>query len=76
MDGMTVKNKCERLESCGVMNDWTTQLQTACKWLKSAYCACLVRRAHVIFHNDLTVVKGVLVIAHTFTLPFVTVICS
>ena len=31
MDGMTMKDKCERLEPCGVMNDQTTQLQTACR---------------------------------------------
>ena len=31
---------------------------------------------HVIVHNGLTVVEGVLVVVHTFTQPFVIVICS
>ena len=31
MDGMTMKDKCERLEPCGVMNDQAMQLQTACR---------------------------------------------
>ena len=31
IDGMTMNDKCERLEPCGVMNDQTTQLQTACR---------------------------------------------
>ena len=31
MDGMTMEDKCERLEPCGVMSDHTKTLKTACR---------------------------------------------
>ena len=69
MDGMTMKDKCERLEPCGVMNDHamqTTDCVQVCSSLNFAHV--YVRRViHVIVHNGLTDVEGVLVVVHTFT---------
>ena len=68
MDGMTKKDKCERLEPCGVMNELdedTKDCVQVCSILHVAYVD--VRRViHVIVHNGLTVVEGVLVVVHTF----------
>ena len=69
MDGMTMEDKCERLEPCGVMNEFKTmQLQTACSVLNAAMCSLVrVRRViHVVVHYGLTDVEGVLVVVHTF----------
>ena len=66
MDGVTMKDKCERLEPCGEKKEQAMQLQTAHVYVR--------RVIHVIVHNGLTVVEGVLVVVHTFTWPFVTVI--
>ena len=47
MDGMTMKDKCERLEPCGVMNeldDATTDCVQGV--LNSACCACLRASRH------------------------------
>ena len=69
MDGMTMEDKCERLEPCGVMNEFRRlQLQTACK---CAQCCMLCKSTcvdviHVVVHNGLTDVEGVLVVVHTF----------
>ena len=69
MDGMKVKDKCERLEPCGVMNDQcnaTTDSVQVCSILHVAHVH--VRRViHVIVHYGLTDVEGVLVVVHTFT---------
>ena len=70
MDGMRMKrqDKCERLEPCGVMNeldDATTDCVQVCSILHVAHVH--VRRViHVIVHNGLTDVEGVLVVVHTF----------
>ena len=53
----------------------TTDSVQVCSSLHFAHVH--VRRViHVIVHNGLTVVEGVLVVVHTFTQPFVIVICS
>ena len=68
MDGMTMEDKCERLEPCGVMNeldDATTDSVQVCSSLHFAHVN--VRRViHVVVHNGLTDVEGVLVFVHTF----------
>ena len=68
MDGMTVEDKCERLEPCGVMNgldDATTDCVQVCSMLH--FVQVFVRRViHVVVHNGLTDVEGVLVVVHTF----------
>ena len=68
MDGMTMEDKCERLEPCGVMNeldDATTDCVQVCSMLH--FVQVYVRRViHVIVHNGLTDVEGVLVVVHTF----------
>ena len=69
MDGMTMKDKCERLEPCGVMNESsnaTTDRVQVCSSLRFAHV--YVRRViHVTVHYGLTDVEGVLVVVHTFT---------
>ena len=56
MDGMTMKDKCERLEPCGVMNeldDATTDCVQVCSSLH--FVPVYVRRViHVVVHNGLT----------------------
>ena len=68
MDGMTMKDKCERLEPCGVMNEsgnLTTDRVQVCSMLHFSHV--YVRHViHVIVHNGLTDVEGVLVVVHTF----------
>ena len=68
MDGMTMEDKCERLEPCGVMNELsnaTTDCVQVCSMLQFVHV--YVRRViHVIVHNGLTDVEGVLVVVHTF----------
>ena len=70
MDGMRMKrqDKCERLEPSGVMNDLndaTTDCVQVCSMLHVV--RVYVRRViHVIVHNGLTDVEGVLVVVHTF----------
>ena len=70
MYGMRMKrqDKCERLEPCGVMNeldDATTDCVQVCSILHFVHV--YVRRViHVVVHNGLTVVEGVLVVVHTF----------
>ena len=65
MDGMTMKDKCE---PCGVMNeldDATTDCVQVCSMLHVVHV--YVRRViHVVVHNGLTDVEGVLVVVHTF----------
>ena len=60
MDGMTMKDKCERLESCDVMNeldDATTDCVQVCSMLQFVHV--YVRRViHVIVHNGLIDVEG------------------
>ena len=69
MDGMTMEDKCERLEPCGMGCEQVKQ----CNYrphagvLKSAFCARLRRVIHVIVHNGLTDVGSVLVVVHTFS---------
>ena len=67
MDGMTVKDKFERLEPCGVMNeldDATTDCVQVCSMLH--FVQVYVRRViHVIVHNGLTDVERVLVVVQT-----------
>ena len=69
MDGMTMEGKCERLEPCGVMHESdnaTTDSVQVCSSLH--FVRVYVRRViHVIVHNGLTVIDGVLVVVHTFT---------
>ena len=68
LDGMTMEDKCERLEPCGVMNEsdnTTTDRVQVCSSLH--FVQVYVRRViHVIVHNGLTDVEGVLVVVHTF----------
>ena len=68
MDGMTMEDKCERLEPCGVMNEsgnTTTDRVQVCSMLHVVQV--YVRRViHVVVHNGLTDVEGVLVVVHTF----------
>ena len=70
MDGMTMEDKCERLEPCGMCvnksSNATTDRMQVCS---SLHFVCVHVRGviHVIVHNGLTVVEGVLVIMHTFT---------
>ena len=68
MDGMTMEDKCERLEPSGVMNeldDATADCVQVCSVLHVVQV--YVRRViHVIVHNGLTDVEGVLVVVHTF----------
>ena len=53
----------------------TTDRMQVCSSLQ--FVRVHVRRViHVIVHNGLTVVENVLVVVHTFTWPFVTVIRS
>ena len=68
MDGMTMEDKCERLEPCGVMNeldDVTTDCVQVCSSLHFAqvYVRCVI---DVVVHNGLTDVEGVLVVVHIF----------
>ena len=68
MDGMTMKDKCERLEPCGVMkelDDAPKDCVQVCSILHVVHV--YVRRViHVIVHNGLNVVESVLVVVHTF----------
>ena len=65
---MKRQDKCERLEPCGVMNeldDATTDCVQVCSMLQVVQV--YVRRLiHVVVHNGLTDVEGVLVVVHTF----------
>ena len=68
MDGMTMEDKCERLEPCGVMNEFRQH-----NYGPRAVCSMLhgsrvrVRRViHVVVHYGLTDVLSVLVVVHTF----------
>ena len=69
MDGMTMKDKCERLEPCGAMNEFRRLNygpRAVCSMLH--FVQVFVRRViHVVVHNGLTDVEGVLVVVHTFT---------
>ena len=70
MDDMRMKRqgKCERLEPCGVMNEFSQRnyrLRAVCSMLH--FVQVRVRRViHVITHNGLTVVEGVHEVVHTF----------
>ena len=68
MHGMTMEDKCERLEPNGVMNELdnsTTDCVQVCSMLQ--FVQVYVRRViHVVVHNGLTDVEGVLVVVHTF----------
>ena len=69
MDGMTMEDKCERLEPCGVMNEFRRLnygLRAVCSMLH--FGQVFVRRViHVVVHNGLTDVESVLVVVHTFS---------
>ena len=69
MDGMTMEDKCERLEPCGVMNEFRRLNygpRAVCSMLH--FVQVFVRRViHVVVHNGLTDVEGVLVVVHTLT---------
>ena len=73
MDGMTMEDKCERLEplshvECDVntSDDATTDRMQVCSSLH--FVRVYVRRViHVIVHNGLTIVGSVLVVVHTFS---------
>ena len=68
MDGMTMEDKCERLDPCGVMNEFrrlNDEPRAVCSSLH--FMRVYVRRViHVVVHNGLTDVEGVLVVVHTF----------
>ena len=68
MDGMTMEDKCERLEPCGVMNEFRRLNygpRAVCSILHVAHV--VVRRVTlIIVHNGLTDVECVLVVVHTF----------
>ena len=67
MDGMTMEDKCERLEPCGVMNeldDATADRVQVCSSLH--FVQVYVRRVIHVVHNGLTDVEGVLVVVQTF----------
>ena len=68
MDGMTMEDKCERLEPCGVMNEFRRLNygpHVVCSMLQ--FVQVYVRRViHVVVHNGLTDVGSVLVVVHTF----------
>ena len=56
-------------------DDATTDCMQVCSSLQ--FVRVYVRRViHVIVHNGLTDVGSVLVVVHTFSQPFVIVICS
>ena len=70
MDGMTMEDKCERLEPCGMCDVNTSR---RCNYRLRAVCSMLqfvqvyVRRViHVVVHNGLTDVGSVLAVVHTF----------
>ena len=68
MDGMTMEDKCERLEPCGVMNEFRRLNygpRAVCSMLQFVQ-VYVGRVIHVVVHNGLTDVEGVLVIVHTF----------
>ena len=69
MDGMTMKDKCERLEPCGVMNEFRRLNYGPRAVCSMLHCSLVnVRRViHVVVHNGLTDVVGVLVVVHTFS---------
>ena len=69
MDGMTMKDKCERLEPCGVMNESSSATTDGMQVCSNLHLVRVhVRRViHVIIHNGLTDVGSVLVIVHTFS---------
>ena len=66
---MKRQDKCERLEPCGVMNELDEDTQDCVQVCSILHVVHVyVRRViHVIVHNGLTVVEGVLVVVHTFT---------
>ena len=69
MDGMTLEDKCERLEPCGVMNEFRRLNygpRAVCSMLHFVR-VCVRRVIHVIVHNGLTDVGRVLVVVHTFS---------
>ena len=79
MDGMTMEDKCERLEPSGMCNEHVRR----CNYRLCAVCSmlhgqlvCVRCVIHVVVHNALTDVGNVLVVMHIFPLPFVTNICS
>ena len=66
MDDMRMKrqDKCERLEPCGVMNEFSQRnyrLRAVCSILHVAHVGV------ILVHNGLNEVEGVLVIIHTST---------
>ena len=70
MDGMTMKDKCERLEPCGVnVNDSSNATRDSVQVCSILHVVRVyVRRViHVIVHYGLTDVVGVLVVVHTST---------
>ena len=68
MDGMTMEDKCERLEPCGVMNEFRRLNYRPRAVYSMLHCSLVnVRRViHVVVHYGLTDVEGVLVVVHTF----------
>ena len=65
---MKRQDKCERLEPCGAMNEirrLNYGPRAVCSMLH--FVQVFVRRViHVVVHNGLTDVEGVLVVEHTF----------
>ena len=78
MDGMTVEDKFERLEPCGVMSEFRRLNygpRAVCSMLH--FVQVYVRRViPVIVRNGLTDVRSVLVVVYTFSQPFFGVVCS
>ena len=69
MDGMTTKDKCERLGPSGVMNEFRRCNYRPRAGVLNAAMVVLVRVRrviHVVVHDGLTDVVGVLVVVHTF----------
>ena len=69
MDGMTMEDKCERLEPCGMRCEHVRRCNYRPQVCSSLhFVRVYVRRViHVIVHNGLTDVGSVLVVVHTFT---------
>ena len=69
MDEMTMEDKCEWLEPCGVMNELSSATTGRMQVCSSLHFVRVYERRviHVIVHNGLTDVGSVLVVVHTFS---------
>ena len=70
MDGMTMEDKCERLEPCGVMNESNEDAKDCVQVCSMLHVVQVVVRrvilVHVV-HNGLNdVIESVLVVIHTY----------